>query len=102
MVSFELFVRPAIRKLLGHARIERSILRAELAEDIGKAPGRAHYLRAQLEQRGDKLIARPLGKQGSGMLRSMVSVDGLIEVPAESGNVSAGTLVSVISLRSAS
>lgn len=102
LVSFELFVRPAIRKLLGHARVGRSILRAELAEDISKKPGRAHYLRAQLEQREDKLIVRPLSKQGSGMLRSMVAVDGLIELLAESGNVSAGSQVSVMSLRSGS
>lgn len=99
MVSFELFVRPAIRKLLGHHQLQRLTVPATLADTIHKSPGRAHYVRAQLERRGNTLIASPLSKQGSGMLRSMVSVDCLIELPADSGDAPSGSQVSALTLR---
>ena len=51
MVSFELFVRPAILKMRGLANVAAPMVRAMLAEDIQVRPGSRHFLRVMLEQR---------------------------------------------------
>ena len=101
MVSFELFVRPALRALAGAGERERDRPRAEvvLADPIGKSPGRAHYLRASISRRGDLLEATPHAKQGSGMLSSLVAVDALVEVAAELGDLPAGARCPALILR---
>ena len=101
LVSFELFVRPALLALAGAGERERERPRAEvvLADPIGKAPGRAHYLRAAITRRGDLLEATPHAKQGSGMLSSLIGVDALIEVAAELGDQPAGARCPALLLR---
>ncbi len=98
MMCFELFVRPALLALQGATDIERPRAPVVLAADYAKQPGRAHYLRAALRRQGDTLLAHPHPKQGSGMLSSMVGVDALVEVPAESGDVTAGTRLDALLL----
>lgn len=90
MVSFELFVRPALRAMLGAARTLRPRAEVVLAADYAKPPGRAHFVRATLERRGGELLATPHTRQGSGMLSSMVGIDCLIEIAAESSGLAAG------------
>jgi molybdopterin molybdotransferase len=101
LVSFVLFVRPALIALAGAGERERERPRAEvvLADPIGKSPGRAHYLRAALTRRGDILEATPHAKQGSGMLSSLVAVDALVEVAAELGDLPAGARCPALLLR---
>jgi molybdopterin molybdotransferase len=101
LVSFELFVRPTLLALAGAGERDRDRPRAEvvLADPIGKSPGRAHYLRASLTRRGDILEATPHGKQGSGMLSSLVGVDALVEVAAELGDLPAGARCPALLLR---
>jgi molybdopterin molybdotransferase len=101
LVSFELFVRPALLALAGAGERERERPRAEvvLADPIGKSPGRAHYLRASIQRRGDLLEATPHTKQGSGMLSSLVAVDALVEVAAELGDLPAGARCPALLLR---
>src|SRR6185369_9855901 len=82
MVTFELFVRPALRRMLGFAPERCSRPRAEV---ILEAPyrndgGRRHFVRAALRRDGARLLAAPLGRQGSGMLRSMVGVGALLDI----------------------
>ena len=99
MVSFELFVRPAILAMQGARRIHRPRAPVRLASAYHKAPGRQHYIRARLTREGGELIAHAHAQQGSGMLRSMVGVDALVEVPAQSGDVPAGTVLTALLLR---
>jgi len=101
LVSFELFVRPALLALAGAGVQERERPRADvvLADPISKAPGRAHYLRAAITRRGDLLEATPHAKQGSGMLSSLVGVDALVEVAAELGDQPAGARCPALLLR---
>lgn len=77
MVTFELFVRPALLKLAGHTRIFRRMVRAKLAEAIPKREGFVHFLRVRLEHQAEGLIAHNVGAQGSGVLRSMSRANAL-------------------------
>lgn len=99
MVSFELFVRPALLALQGAARIERPRAQVVLARAVEKQPGRAHYLRAQLRRDGARLEAVPHPRQGSGMVSSLVGVDALVELAAEMGDQPAGARVPALLLR---
>ena len=100
MVSFELFARPALRRMMGHrVADDRPRVTVRLAAAIGKAPGRASYVRARLERDGDAIVATPNPRQSSGALTSMVGVDALLELPAERGDAAAGEPITAIVLR---
>ena len=94
MVTFELFVRPAIRKLLGHERLFRRPVAVTLEEPISIGARLTHFLRATVSP-GDKgqLFARLTGPQGSGILTSMSKADALLIVPEERPRVEAGECV---------
>jgi molybdopterin molybdotransferase len=83
MITFELFVRPALLKLAGQRAWFRPLVRATLGERLQKTPGRMHFVRVALERRGDQVIARSTGTQSSGALRSMTLAGGLLIFPAE-------------------
>ncbi|MEN8160882.1 MAG: gephyrin-like molybdotransferase Glp, partial [Myxococcota bacterium] len=53
MVTFELFVRPALLRLGGHAKLPRPTVRATLGETLRKKPGRQHYVRVTLARDGE-------------------------------------------------
>jgi molybdopterin molybdotransferase len=90
MLTFEQFVRPALRKLTGHRSWFRPLVRATLAERLEKAPGRLHFVRVELERRGSEILARSTGTQSSGALRSMTLASGLLIFPAEATVLAAG------------
>jgi molybdopterin molybdotransferase len=81
MVTFELFVRPAIRKMCGHALPFRRAVPVRLAQPISLKPRLQHFLRAVVRQTGDGAEARLTGPQGSGILSSMVLANALLVVP---------------------
>jgi molybdopterin molybdotransferase len=85
MVTFELFVRPVLRRLSGHRRLDRPRIRVRALEHIDNPGSRPGYLRVRLEPAEGGLGARPTGEQGSGILRSMLLADGLAVLP---GNTS--------------
>jgi molybdopterin molybdotransferase len=87
MVTFELFVRPAIRRLQGHALPFRRTVRVVVREPITLGPTLRHYLRAIVDGRD----ARLTGPQGSGILTSMARANALLIVPADMPAVPAGT-----------
>jgi molybdopterin molybdotransferase len=95
LVVFELFVRPALRKMAGHTDWFRPTRRAVMAEAIEPdATGRTNYARVVLTEQDGRLTARPTGSQGSGVLRSLVLANGLAVV--EPAGVSANAEVDVI------
>jgi molybdopterin molybdotransferase len=98
MVTFELFVRPALRKMMGHSDLGRPRARARLLEAISKEDGRRHYVRAVVERNADTLVVRALRKQSSGQLTSMVGVNALAILPEDSRGVAAGEAVEVVLL----
>src|SRR4029079_6272105 len=81
MVTFELFIRPAIRKMCGHALPFRRAVPVRTAESIALKPRLQHFLRAVVRQTPDGLEARLTGPQGSSLLSSMVHANALLIVP---------------------
>jgi molybdopterin molybdotransferase len=95
LVTFELFVRPALRKMAGRRAWFRPTLDAILGETLRKSPGRTHFVRVELARDGGELRAVPTGSQSSGVLRSMVLAQGLLVFPAEAHELAAGARVRV-------
>lgn len=99
MVTFELFVRPVIRKMMGHALPFRAGLEVRVAEEIRLGPPLQHFLRAVVEPGRDGLTARLAGPQGSGILTSMVRANALLVVPEGQHQTPAGATLTAIPLR---
>ncbi len=95
MVCFEQFVAPALRRMMGHARLYRRTLAARLAHHVKHQAGRTEFIRVTLAQEEGGYAATSTGAQGSGMLLSMARADGLMVVPAESTGMVAGEQVIV-------
>ncbi|MEU7105361.1 gephyrin-like molybdotransferase Glp [Streptomyces sp. NPDC046215] len=94
-VSFELFVRPAIRALMGLAPFDRETVRAVCAEEVASSPeGRRQFLRARYADG----TATVVGGSGSHLVKSLADADALIVVPEDTTSVAAGTEVDVILL----
>jgi molybdopterin molybdotransferase len=98
MVTFELFVRPALRKMLGHTAIDRPRIVARAAQRIANPGHRRGYLRVTLTPEGDHYAAQLTGEQGSAILRSMVLADGLAVLPGD-GVAEKGDSIEVIVLK---
>jgi molybdopterin molybdotransferase len=95
MMTFEQFVRPALRKMMGFSRWCRPLVEVRLAEDLRKTAGRLHFVRVTLERREGEIFARSTGSQSSGVLRSMVLAQGVLIFPAEATELRAGETASV-------
>lgn len=97
-VMFELFVRPAVRRMLGvRGAVVRPFVRLPAAAAFEGAGARAHYVRARIE---DGRVA-PLPDQASGSLRSLVDVDALVRVPARVAAITPGESCDVLVLSDA-
>jgi molybdopterin molybdotransferase len=90
MVTFDQFVRPALRKMAGHRDRFRPLVRAELAESLRKKAGRLHFVRVRLERRDGRVLAHSTGTQSSGVLRSMIQAQGYLIFPADATELRAG------------
>jgi molybdenum cofactor synthesis domain-containing protein len=99
-VTFELFVRPVVRRLAGQRDLSgRAIIRARLAQSASVDPERRAFLRVVVDAHAaDGPVARLAGGQGSHMLSGLVAANGLAVVPEGVGRVDAGTEVDVIRL----
>jgi molybdopterin molybdotransferase len=96
MVTFLLFVRPAIDRMLGRAVPGAQSGRAVLSGDIELKPGRTQFLRGVLADGGPILKVSPYDDQRSGVLRSMVRSRVLIVVPPDVRRIEAGREVEII------
>jgi molybdopterin molybdotransferase len=99
MVTFELFVRPALRRMAGARALDRPRIAARALEKIDNPGSRRGYLRVTLTPDAQGFGARLTGDQGSAILRSMVLADGLAVVAPDT-TIAAGQPVDVIVLRS--
>jgi molybdopterin molybdotransferase len=98
MVSFEMFVRPSLLKMQGWRDLARPVEEAVFDRDVSKPVGRASVIRVSLERREGTLFASPAGPQGSAILKTMAHAQGLLIVPAEMGDVPAGSRFPVMLL----
>ena len=95
MVCFEEFVAPALRSMMGHARLYRRTIAARLTHDVKHQPGRTEFIRVALAKEEGGYAVTSTGAQGSGMLLSMAKADGLMVVSADSTGLAAGEQVTV-------
>lgn len=98
MVTFELFVRPAIRKMAGHPLPFRRGVPVRVAEPIRLKPRLQHFLRAVVTDGPEGAEARLTGPQGSGILTSMVLANALVVIPEGQFETPAGDRVQAIRL----
>jgi molybdopterin molybdotransferase len=98
MINFELFVRPAILKMMGKKSLAKPTIEAVVEDSIENTDGRRVFTRAIVEKRGSKYFARLTGPQGSGILTSMVLANGLVIVPEDKPGVKRGDVVKVMML----
>jgi molybdopterin molybdotransferase len=99
MVTFELFVRPFIRRLLGHQRPFRRTVPVIVEEEIILGPPLRHFLRAVVTPFPDGTLgARLTGPQGSGILTSMIRADALLIIPEDRPHVQAGETLTALVL----
>jgi molybdopterin molybdotransferase len=98
MVTFELFVRPAIRKMAGHRLPFRRMVSVRAAEPIHLKPRLQHFLRAVVSEGPDGPEARLTGPQGSGILTSMILANALLVVPEGQFETPAGATLRALVL----
>jgi molybdopterin molybdotransferase len=98
MVTFELFVRPAIRKMIGHALPFRRSVPVRMAEPISLKPKLQHFLRGVVRATAEGPEGRLTGPQGSGILTSMVLANALLVIPEGQFETPAGAEVRAILL----
>ncbi|HEX5436068.1 MAG TPA: gephyrin-like molybdotransferase Glp [Gemmatimonadaceae bacterium] len=91
MVTFDLFVRPMLRRMLGHTRLFRRPVPVTLEEPVSIGAQLTHFLRAVVTVQDDgRMTARLTGPQGSGILTSMTTANALLVVPEDRPRVEAG------------
>ncbi len=96
MVTFELFVRPVIRKMLGHTAPFRRAVPVTAGERITLGVKLTHFLRGVVSDENGSLVARLTGPQGSGILTSMARANALLIVPEEKSEVEVGETLQAI------
>jgi len=95
MVTFDLFVVPALAHLTGAKNLPRSVIRAAITRNIASKAGRVDYVAARIIERESQLVAEPvLGK--SNAIHTLVRADGMIRIAAEKTGVAEGEMVEVI------
>ncbi len=99
MVCFELYVRPAIRKMQGLSALFRRAVPAVTEERVQTGARLTHFLRAIVREDGrGGFRARLTGPQGSGILTSMALANALLVVPADRNDIPAGETLPAILL----
>ncbi len=98
MVNFELFVRPAMLKMMGRRNLNKPRVKAVVEDAIENTDGRRVFTRVTVEKRGGGYVARLTGPQGSGILTSMALANGLAIVPEDKPGVKPGDEVEVMML----
>src|SRR5262249_14279142 len=98
MVTFELFVRPAIRAMVGHRTPFRRTRPVRVSEPVRVGPKLQHFLRAVVTESATGLDARLTGPQGSGILTSMLRANALVILPEGQFETSAGATADALLL----
>jgi molybdopterin molybdotransferase len=97
-VSFEVFVRPALRRMLGAEPIHRPSVRARLTEGLTSPPGKRTFARARISVEQGVYSVTPVGGSGSHLIASLANANALVVVPEHETEVLPGSTVSVLLL----
>jgi molybdopterin molybdotransferase len=97
MVGLEVYLRPALRRMMGHRHLQRAAVQAALSEPI-KQKDRLQFLRGRLEEREDGMHVALTGPQGSGLITAMAWANALLVIPAGDGRLGVGERVTALVL----
>jgi len=98
-VSFEVFVRPLIRRLMGFSEVHRPRVLARFTSTMSSPGGKTQFARVSLTVRDGHYVASPVGAQGSHILGGLAQANGLAVIAPEVTEVSEGDVVTVMDLR---
>ncbi|HET6309529.1 MAG TPA: gephyrin-like molybdotransferase Glp [Candidatus Nitrosotalea sp.] len=97
LVTFEVFVRPALRKMQGFTQLQRPALPVRLGYDARATADRTEYQRVTLRRDGQELVAETTGSQSSSRLMSLAGAHALVRVPPGQG-IKSGSIVEALIL----
>jgi molybdopterin molybdotransferase len=98
-VSFEVFIRPAILKMMGRKNLFRPEITARLTADVSGPKGKTQFARVLVRPEGDGYVATPTGGRGSNLIATVARANGLAIVPAGVDTAPAGSDVTVMVFR---
>jgi molybdopterin molybdotransferase len=98
LVTFEVFVRPSLRKMQGFGQPHRPRLPVRLAYEAQSSADRTEYQRVTLAREGGELVARTTGSQSSSRLMSLAGAHALVPIPPGLAGLPAGTMVEAVIL----
>ena len=97
-VSFEVFVVPAIRRMMGRVPYHRPLVRALTSQGFSSIYGRRQYVRALFEIDGMGAHVTPIGGHGSHLVGDLSEANALIVVPEDVTSIDPGSQVQVLVL----
>ena len=95
-VTFQLFVIPAINKLLSRKREKIVLIKAKSKNKLKKKLGRTEYKRAIISMVDDEIYVETTGLQGSNIMMSMLKANCYIRLSADVSEVKKGDTVEVM------
>ncbi|HUR51712.1 MAG TPA: gephyrin-like molybdotransferase Glp [Mycobacteriales bacterium] len=98
LVSFEVFVRPALRRMLGAPVATRPVISARTTEALRSPAGRRSYLRVHLEVKDGAYVVTPVSGPGSHLVAGLARANALAVVPEAVEQLEAGAPVQVMVL----
>jgi len=98
LVTFEVFVRPALRKMQGFAQLQRPSLPVRMGFDAKAVGDRTEYQRVTLRREGAELVATSTGSQSSSRLMSLAGAHALVRVPPGDAGIAEGSVVEALVL----
>ncbi len=99
MVCFEIYVRPLIRKIMGHKDLFRPVILAGASHDFKNKKGRTNFIRVVVEKKMGQYFFNSTGLQGSGILTSMTKADGIAVFPEDIGDVKKDSMIEIFLLK---
>jgi molybdopterin molybdotransferase len=99
-VSFEVFVRPAMLKMMGRSALARPEITATLTQDVRGPAGKTQFARVEVARGDVGWTATPTGGRGSNLISTISRANGLAIVPAGTAAAPAGSQVKVWLFRS--
>ncbi len=97
-VSFEVFVAPALRAMMGREPYRRPLLQARLSKPVRSAAQRRQYVRAWFEMTSDGAVVTPVGGHGSHLVGDLAACNALLVVPSDVTTLDAGSTGAVLVL----
>jgi len=97
-VSFEMFVAPALRKMMGRTPYSRALVRAQITSTVSSIPGRRQFLRGLFEPKVGGSTVTPVGGAGSHLMGGLSQANALIVLGEDVASAKQGSDVPVILL----